>query len=138
VILLTGPKAAGRSGAVSQLLSKGFKTRKTKALTGLKYLTSSTAAWQTQPERYRLVTEEDLESLRSQGRIVFEFEEKNTQGLVWTAALSEEQFESSSEQGDVFILDGPPQLLETLSKSVLYCVFCTVYCFLNCSSNIVL
>ena len=118
MVLLTGPRAAGRSAVRAQFLSRGFQAPKSKVpLKGLKFLTTNTGAWQRNPSRYSLITEEEMNSLRSQGKLVSEFEERSSNGLLtWSAALSFEQLISTSIQGDLLLLDGPPQLLEALSK----------------------
>jgi hypothetical protein len=116
VLLLTGPRAAGRAGVREQLLLRGYKSAKTKGLTTVKYLTTDTAAWTRQPDRYKLVTSEELDQLRNEGSLVCEIEERNAAGLTWISALSINQFEASALGNDVYVIDGPPSLLSSLSR----------------------
>lgn len=85
VVLLTGPKAAGRSSLSKSILSDGkFDTK----LRRCKFLTADTATWTQFPERYRLVTLEDLNRLRDQGQIVYEGEDKGLFGVTRQIALT--------------------------------------------------
>lgn len=88
-------------------------------MTGLKYLTADTGVWQKYPERYSLVPAGELEELREQGLLLCELEERDSQGKTWTAALSQSILQSSAQKGSVLFIDGPPSLLETLSRFVI-------------------
>ena len=108
-----------------RLLAKGFTTSKTKVVSGVKYLTSDTAAWQRYPERYSLVPAEELDQLREQGLLVYELEERDSQGKSWTAALSQSILQTNGQKGSVLFIDGPPSLLDTLSRFALKHLVCS-------------
>lgn len=115
VVLLTGPKAAGRSGVLEFFVSRAAKASKKKTLRYVRFLTTDTAAWQRQPARYSLVTTEQLEELRAKGELIYEAEERSASGLTWSVALTTDQLTAASVE-ETLVIDGPPALMDSLSK----------------------
>jgi len=117
VVLLTGPQAAGRSSLSKSILGDGkFDTK----LRRCKFLTTDTAIWTQSPDRYRLVTGEDLNRLRDIGQLVYEGEEKGLFGITRQIALTLDDLRGGpSPIKDVIspcVIDGPPEMLEALNK----------------------
>ena len=123
VVLITGPRAAGRSSIATALannISTNTKTNqvsKTKSdpLKVCKFLTTNPGLWQTNPTKYRVITIEELEKLKLSSKIVYEGEEKNTFGASAPVYLSIDDITECGDKNPV-LLEGPPAVLEALSK----------------------
>lgn len=131
VILITGPAAAGRANLTSSMLAKSINR---KFLTTCKVLTTDTRSWQEYPEKYRLISTEELNNLREAGKLIYESEEGGMFGRITKTALSiddlnEEVLKSKNSQKKgttgkslPIVLEGPPALLNALSEIPTLCL----------------
>ena len=90
-----------------------------------KYLTTDTATWQKAPTRFKLMTEEEISDLRNAGKLVYEGEDKGLFGSVIPIALSVDDLlgplfapESNIKSPSVRLVEGPPEIIDALSKYV--------------------
>ena len=119
IVVVTGPRAAGRSELTNALLANGKLTKK---LQVCKYLTTDTATWQKSPGRYTLVTADEMMSLRESGKLVYEGEERGLFGSSSQIALSLDDLSvavvsSENKKGPpARLVEGPPEVIEALSK----------------------
>jgi len=118
VVVITGPVAAGRTNLASSLLAKS--TNK-KFLTTCKMLTTDTRCWQESPEKYRLISIEELDDFRRSGQLIYEGEESGMFGRVIKTALTRDDLEAAAVGRNraskplPIVLEGPPALLDALS-----------------------
>lgn len=123
VVLITGPRAAGRSSIATALANnintntKTNQVSKTKndPLKVCKFLTTNPGLWQTNPTKYKIINIEELEKLKLNSKIVYEGEEKNTFGASAPVYLSIDDITAFGDKSPV-LLEGPPAVLEALSK----------------------
>lgn len=113
VVLVTGPYAAGRSLITSSLISKDNTNVKQ-----LKLLTTDIPAWQKSPEKYELISTEDYEMLRKQNSLIYDGLERKILSSPITVGLTMAGLEGAivSSSSSSLVIDGPPPLLEALSK----------------------
>ncbi len=121
VVLITGPRAAGRNKVVQSLLGRPIPTQKgNKNLLykPVKLITVDTALWKREPGRYRLVTPEEYNNYKSRNSLLYEGEVKGLFGQSFTNALCQDDIEESGKGGAVpLIIEGPPAMLDSLSKN---------------------
>lgn len=121
VVLITGPRAAGRSKVVQSLLGRPIPNQK-----GNKYLlykpvkliTVDTALWQREPGRFRLVTTDEYNNYKARNSLLYEGEVKGLFGQSYTTALCQDDVDESGKGGAVpLVVEGPPAMLDSLSKN---------------------
>lgn len=119
IVVVTGPRAAGRSDLINSLLTNGKLAKK---LQVCKYLTTDTATWQKSPGRYKLVTADEIVHLRDSGKLIYEGEEKGLFGSSRQIALSIDDLtvaaaSPGTKKGPAALLvEGSPEVIEALSK----------------------
>ena len=118
VVVITGPRAAGRSSLTSRLLANGKVAGK---LQVCRYLTTDTGAWQRDPTRFKLVTDDELAALRTAGKLLYEGQEKGLFGAFVPVALSADDVTGASEGPTAGLptarlVEGPPEVIEALGK----------------------
>ena len=111
VLFVTGPRAAGRLGLVSSL--NGRKDGLGRLMSRVKFLTPDPIAPQRNPERYTLVSEENLESMRQSGAIVYEGVDKTAFGIEVPVAISSFSLRAPADEG-LLVVDGEPRILDSL------------------------
>ena len=134
ILVITGPRAAGRSLLTNSLLMGGKLAEKLKPC---KYLTTDTATWQKAPTRFKLMTEEEMSSLRNAGKLVYEGEDKGLFGSAIPIAICLDDLleplmvpESTNKSPMVRLVEGPPEIIDALSKYVCTSVMANPIVFL--------
>jgi len=128
IVFITGPQAAGRTSIASRLKKSGGKN----VLQQVAYMTTDLEASQKYPSRYQYIGADELDKLREEGKLIYEGEEKGVFGKSTNIALAIDMFKAPSSPTTAqagnnkniastppktyFLIDGPPEILDSLSK----------------------
>ena len=118
VVVITGPRAAGRSSLTNRLVKNAKLSGKFQVC---KYLTTDTGAWQRDPMKFKLITDEELVALRDAGKLLYEGKEKGLFGAVVAVALSVDDVTGAADGPTAGLpatrlVEGPPEVIEALAK----------------------
>eukprot|EP01041_Mallomonas_annulata_P006793 gene6793-13755_t len=128
VVVVSGPRAAGRSGVMNQLVKGALPLRPVPLLiTDKAFYEEQSALHDTDKKtrRYMLVTEEDLQAARDIGDVLYEGEELGLFGQsrrvmvrrsdVFDSEVARKRRVSMGSK-DTLVIEGSPELLDALSK----------------------
>lgn len=115
VAVITGPRAAGRDSIVSNLLAMDEQGQNSK-YQSVKFLTTDSAQWQTNPRKYSLVDRAELSDLQQSGDIIYEGEEKGSFGTLVPIYLTKNALERPGKDGSIAVLECEPTVLEALLR----------------------